>query len=142
MKKFFDARKGSPEEGTTSPVNLTPLIDVSLVLVVILLLATPLAFESSISLKRAQSTGRTAEKEGDRLRIEVHLLSEDRVQVNREETTLANLESALKPLIERTPDAPVVMRCDDDVTHGAFVTALDETKAAGVNRIAVMGERR
>jgi len=33
-------------------VNMTPLIDISLVLVVILLLATPLAFESSIGLKK------------------------------------------------------------------------------------------
>lgn len=142
MKPFGSNDSRASEEGTSSPVNLTPLIDVSLVLVVILLLATPLAFESSISVKRSQTTGQAAASDGDRLRIELHLIDEEHVRVNRDEVALADLGATLKPLIESSPTVPVLLRCEESVSHGAFVIALDETKAAGANRIAVMGRSR
>ena len=54
MRPFANRAEKNSEEGTSSPVNLTPLIDVSLVLVVILLLATPLAFELEFGLETLQ----------------------------------------------------------------------------------------
>ena len=62
-------RRQTDEEGM-SDVNMTPLIDVSLVLVVILLLATPLAFESSFGVRKATSrkTPRKARKTATRIR--------------------------------------------------------------------------
>ena len=49
------------ESGIHEP-NMTPLIDVMLVLVVILLVATPMAFQSSIGVSRAGASGHEAEK--------------------------------------------------------------------------------
>ncbi len=53
---------------------MTPLIDVSLVLVVILLLATPLAFESSIAIKQAAISGKQANEESKKERVEIDIL--------------------------------------------------------------------
>ena len=52
---------------------------------------------------------------------------------------LAQLVSVLTPMIAAAPAVPVVVRCDDQVSHGSFVTVLDDAKAAGAGRIAVMG---
>ena len=64
-------------------VNMTPLIDVSLVLVVMLILATPLAFESRIDVKGAAKTGQQAEVEKKSERIEIIVESEETVRVNQ-----------------------------------------------------------
>ena len=57
---------GKPKKSgdNINEINMTPLIDVSLVLVVMLLLATPLAFESSIAIKKAMDS---AKERGDAL---------------------------------------------------------------------------
>ncbi len=94
------ARKRKEEDnGGMFEVNLTPLIDVSLVLVVMLLLATPLAFESSIMVRKSEKTAAKAEKKNDVNRIELRVISADEVRVNREVVARENLVDTLKPLI-------------------------------------------
>ena len=65
-------------------VNMTPLIDVSLVLVVMLILATPLAFESRIDVSAAAQTGREAKVETPSERIEIIIESNENVRVNQD----------------------------------------------------------
>ena len=64
------------ENGNLNDVNMTPLIDVSLVLVVILLLATPLAFESSFGVRKTAATARQASDEKKEARIELAIESQ------------------------------------------------------------------
>src|SRR5258705_8943271 len=63
--------------------NMTPLIDVSLVLVVILMVATPLAFQSSIAVRNAAATGRQAKDLAHTARIELTVHGDGTVGVNR-----------------------------------------------------------
>ncbi|HEY6867468.1 MAG TPA: biopolymer transporter ExbD, partial [Candidatus Eisenbacteria bacterium] len=78
-------RRKSPEEAAgIFEVNMTPLIDVSLVLVVILMVATPLALQSSIALRTAGANARAAAKGQAPPRIDIAVLDEQSVRVNRE----------------------------------------------------------
>jgi biopolymer transport protein ExbD len=120
-------------------VNLTPLIDVSLVLVVILLLATPLAFESSIAVRRSLASGRTAPEDTKIDRVEIDVLSESQLRVNKETVDNAELESRLHSLLTRDEHQQVIIRCADEVKHGTFVDVLDRTKICGANQISVVG---
>jgi biopolymer transport protein ExbD len=88
-------------------VNMTPLIDVSLVLVVMLILATPLAFESRIDVSSASKTGRKATVEKPSERIEIVIESDDNVRVNQQRVNRAALQSALAPLIAASVDRGV-----------------------------------
>jgi biopolymer transport protein TolR len=126
------------EEGIFEP-NMTPLIDVSLVLVVILMVATPLAFQSSIAVQRAAQAGRRAAILASTDRIEITILSLETVVVNRSQIPRSILPNLLKPLLEASASKVVVVRCEDGVSHGAFVSVLDEAKACGATQIAVMG---
>lgn len=119
-------------------VNITPLIDVSLVLVVILLLATPLAMESSIGVKSRQQSGRKAEKQEDSKRLELTVLDDLRVRVNRTTVLRADLGTILGPMIREHPDQLVVVRCADEVSHGTFVSVLDDAKMSGAAQIAIV----
>ena len=85
------------EDGRMSEVNMTPLIDVSLVLVVILLLATPLAFESSFGVRKSAASAREAPEETQSARIELNIQSDDRILVNRLEVDDRPRSDCLRP---------------------------------------------
>ncbi|UCH82882.1 MAG: biopolymer transporter ExbD [Candidatus Latescibacterota bacterium] len=121
-------------------VNMTPLIDVSLVLVVMLLLTTPLAFESSIMVRKSEQTAAKAEKTNDDERVELRIMSEDAVRVNRTVVARDDLVDTLRPLMSADTDPIVVIGCEKGVSHGTFVDVLDCAKVAGAAEIAVTGK--
>ena len=61
------------------------------------------------------------------------------VGVNKMIVPRAALHATLQPLLEQSGTRMVVVKCDDDVTHGDFVGVLDEAKSLGALGIAVMG---
>ena len=124
--------------GITDP-NLTPLIDVSLVLVVILMVATPMAFQSGILVKSATTTGRAAAVATREDRIEVTVLADGGVRVDRNVVSLDALDATLGPVLAASATRRVVVRCDDAVPHGRLVHVLDEARALGATQIAIVG---
>lgn len=133
FRKLVKKAKGSYE------INMTPLIDVSLVLVVMLLLLTPLAFESSIAVRRAASSAQKSVKQEKEERVELRVVSEDSVFVNRQMVARAELSEVLESLLRDKVQRRVVIDCDDHVSHGAFVSVLDQAKLCGAAEIAVLG---
>ena len=116
---------------------MTPLIDVSLVLVVIRLLATPLAVESSIAIKQAAISGKKANEESKKERVEIDILSDEILVINRETISQSSLEEILTPLLASSSEHVVVVSCQDEVSHGRFVNVLDRAKLCGAQKIAV-----
>ena len=131
-------RKGETNQGINE-INMTSLIDVSLVLVVVLLVATPLAFQSSILVRSSVSAGRQAEVETKTERVEIDVLSADSLVVNNLATSRANLTETLVPLIANSTTRTVIIRCQDGVTHGSFVAILDDVKQCGAAGISILG---
>ena len=127
------------ENGTLSEVNMTPLIDVSLVLVVILLLATPLAFESSFGVRKTAATARKASDVKKEARIELAIESDEAVWVNKTLVPIYDLGRVLAPLIAESATGDVTVTCEDAVAHGTFVHVLDVTKLNGAREIAIAG---
>ena len=119
-------------------VNMTPLIDVSLVLVVILMVAMPMILQSGIAVRNAAKGGQSAREQARVERIEVAIVSEDSVLVNRQLIGREHLRGALAPLVAASSNGIVVVSCADLVTHRTFVDVVDEAKGAGAASVAVM----
>ena len=132
-------RRPSKTTEVIAEPNMTPLIDVSLVLVVILMVATPLAFQSSIAVNTASKAGKSAAEAARTERIELVVHGDGTIGVNRLVVPREALSVTLRPLIEKSATRMVVVRCDDAVPHGEFVGVLDEAKTLGAARIAVVG---
>ncbi|MBN1163651.1 MAG: biopolymer transporter ExbD [Candidatus Krumholzibacteriota bacterium] len=119
--------------------NMTPLIDVCLVLVVMLLLLTPLAFESGILLKSSPPGEEQAEKNKSAARVELEVISADSLLVDRKPVSLASLGTELGSRFEQKGCRRVLITCGDKITHGMFVYVVDQTKLNGAREIAVHG---
>ena len=120
-------------------INLTPLIDVGLTLVVILLLMTPLAFESSLLIRKSLESARKAATRQEEERIELKIVSDTDVQLNRTVVARSDLSGSLRPLLEKSAHRQVIVACADNVLHGTFVDVLDQAKICGAADIAVTG---
>ena len=129
----------NPSDAVTREVNMTPLIDVSLVLVVMLLLMTPLAIESSLAVERQQRAS-ASEAEKTPERVEIHVLDELSVRVNRDVVPREELAVTLGPLFAGEAAIPAVVTCGNEVTHGTFVNVIDTAKSAGAAEIALAGK--
>ena len=134
------ARKSHAPEGINEP-NMTPLIDVSLVLVVILLVATPMALQSGIAVSRTAESGTQAAPARSE-RIEIAVRSGDRIELNGNPVTLETLGAALQPLIAASATRQVVITCEDNVPHGTFVMVLDEARRQGAVGLGIAGGSR
>lgn len=135
--KRSSIEKGEAEE--ISEVNVVPLADVSLVLLIILMLITPMVMQSMI--KVFASRGAVA-VEADRTVKEKPLFLEVRPDayvlntnpLASERDLLANLRGELS----RKDDRTVIVTAAKGVTHGRMVTALDIAKQAGAEKLSLI----
>ena len=139
MKKHRWRSSGSGEGHGIPEINLTPLIDVCLVLVVILLLATPIGFEAAIAMRKAAASAQSADISTREERVEVHILDDHLVEVNRVPVSRDSLSVVLGPRIAVSTLKRVVIDCEPGVSHGTFVNVLDRAKQSGAAEIAVVG---
>lgn len=132
------ARK-PPAEGINEP-NMTPLIDVSLVLVVILMVATPMALQSGIAVSRAGEAGKqAAPARSERIEIAIRVAG---ITLNDRPVELAQLGAALQPMLAESATRQVVITCEDGVPHGTFVQVLDEARRQGAVGLGIAGGER
>lgn len=135
--KRSSIEKGEAEE--ISEVNVVPLADVSLVLLIILMLITPMVMQSMI--KVFASRGAVA-VEADRtvkekplfleVRSDAYVLNTNPLASERD--LLANLRGELS----RKDDRTVIVTAAKGVTHGRMVTALDIAKQAGAEKLSLV----
>jgi biopolymer transport protein ExbD len=136
-RKLIQERLAADASGMRE-VNMTPLIDISLVIVTMLILTTPLSFESSIALR--QSSPRAPDPEEGQVteRLELHLVSEETLELNGMLVKLDSLEESLRPAVESSATKQVIVTCEDAVSHGTFVRVIDLAKMCGAEEIGVM----
>ncbi|TXH27844.1 MAG: hypothetical protein E6Q99_03005 [Elusimicrobia bacterium] len=135
--KRSSIEKGEGEE--ISEVNVVPLADVSLVLLIILMLITPMVMQSMI--KVFASRGAVA-VEADRTVKEKPLFLEVRPEAyvlnTNPLTTELQLLANLRGELSRKDDRTVIVTAAKGVTHGRMVTALDIAKQAGAEKLSLV----
>jgi biopolymer transport protein ExbD len=97
-----------------------------------------MTLQSSINVSRATSSG----KQGAATRaarIEITIRDDNNLTINRTPIPRAGFRDALRPMLATAQTRDVVVRCADGVSHGTFVSVLDEAKVEGAGRIAVVG---
>jgi biopolymer transport protein ExbD len=119
---------------TIAAINVTPLVDVVLVLLVILMVASTyiVAQTLKVQLPRAKSTDGTADKP-----TKVEILKDGRLRWNEVPVPEAELPEKLKTAVEADPEVSLVVSADKEVQHGNVVHILDLAKLAGVVKFAI-----
>jgi biopolymer transport protein ExbD len=125
---------GTGRVRTISGINVTPLVDVVLVLLVILMVSSTyiVAQTLKVQLPKAKATDGMADKP-----ITVAILKDGTLRYNEDVVTDAEISSRLKEAVQADPDLNVVVSGDQEVQHGKVVHILDVAKLAGVTKFAI-----
>ncbi len=121
--------------GIFADINITPLTDIFLVLLIIFMVATAITIESAahVDLPKVQPTATNEKPKG----VLVMYTADHRVFVNQLEVNAQTLPQALKDGLSRDPDKLVVFEGDPVVILGDMVRILDVAKTAGAQQIAI-----
>ena len=122
-----------------SEINMTPLVDVMLVLVVIFIITAPL-LASSI---RLDLPGTDAAKPNDAPRfVTVAIDAQGGLFLNDKPVNAAELAQRLADSARQNPDTEVQLRADQTVPYGRIVEVMGAAQKAGLNRIGFVAEPR
>ena len=118
-------------------INVTPLVDVVLVLLIIFMVVAPVA-PRSLDASLPETQGPTPEPARPGLVLEVR--ADDYSLNSAPVLTLRDLEAALRAAFETRRDATLFVRPSADISYSRLVTALDVAKGAGASRIGLVDE--
>ena len=115
-------------------INVTPLVDVVLVLLIILMVSSTyiVAQTLKVHLPRTKSTDGQADKPAT-----VTILKSGALRWNDKDASEQEVATNLRAAVTQDPDVNVVVSADRDVTHGRVVHILDVAKLAGVVKFAI-----
>jgi len=129
-------RKGR-HRGPIAEINMIPLIDVALVLLIIFMVMTPFLVQQQIRVNLPKSV--TATEASDRP-IVVMLQREGAMSLNGRAVSASTLESELQAIVLKEPDRPVVIQADKDIALQKVVTVMDLAKRLRVSRLGISVE--
>ena len=123
-------KKGGPVTG----INVTPLVDVVLVLLIILMVSSTYIVAQSlkVQLPKSHATDGTADKPAT-----VTLLKTGGLRWNDKDSNEDEIQKGLKEAIANDPETSLVVSADKEVQHGRVVHILDLAKLAGITKFAI-----
>ncbi|WP_024676047.1 ExbD/TolR family protein [Pseudomonas syringae] len=118
-----------------SEINVTPLVDVMLVLLVVFIVTAPLLTNSiPINLPKTESVAPVEQKDP----LVVSIDGQGKLFINKDEVQPDLLETNLKAAREKTPDVRVQLQADNAVNYGEVARAMASIERAGITRLSVI----
>jgi len=125
--------------GVKSDINVTPLVDVMLVLLIIMMIVAPLLQQGvPVTLPLATNSSEKPETQDQTV---VTIAADKSIYVNAVPVT-GNLRSRVEEILENRTDKIVIIKADVDVEYKAVMDAMDELRAAGIEDMGLITDRR
>jgi biopolymer transport protein TolR len=126
---------GKQHRTTLSEINVTPLVDVMLVLLIIFMITAPMLQQGlDVNLPVASGTSQSEQEE----QLILTVTKQGEIFLNQTAFTLEALLPKLRALYQARPDRAVFLRADSSVPYGTVVQVMDEVKKAGIIKLGMI----
>lgn len=126
---------GSSEGGIITNMQLAPLVDIALVLVIIFMVTAPMLNEKAgmaVELPKAATIEARPEDN-----VTITLTVKGEIALNDEKMPLNRLEAELRKIVSRHSDRLVLIRADKEVTHKQILELMGVAKRSGAKKMAI-----
>ena len=131
---------GGSKGGIKSDINVTPLVDVMLVLLIIMMIVAPL-LQQGVAVTLPIATN-TSEKPETQEQTVVAITADKRFFVNAVQVQQNDLARRIEQLLEEKKEKIVIIKADVDVEYGAVMSAMDTLRASGIEDMGLITETR
>jgi biopolymer transport protein TolR len=126
--------------GVKSDINVTPLVDVMLVLLIIMMIVAPL-LQQGVAVTLPIATN-TSEKPETQEQTVLAITADKRLFVNAVQISEQDLARRIESVLEEKKEKIVIIKADVDVEYGAVMDAMDTLRAAGIEDMGLITETR
>ena len=131
---------GGSGGGPKADINVTPLVDVMLVLLIIMMIVAPLLQQGvALTLPLANNSAEKPETQEDTV---VAITADGRFHVNGKAVAENDLRRSVEEALEQKKQRILIVRADEDASYGDVMQAMDELRAVGLEDIGLITERR
>lgn len=125
----------SDDSGPVADINITPLVDVMLVLLVIFMVTAPM-LESGIPIQLPKASGKALPK--GESPITLNLSKDAKIFLEKEEVPFNNLNSKLQMFYKNRDKQEIYIRADSNLTYGFVAEVMATVKNAGIHKIGLV----
>ena len=123
-----------------SDINVTPMVDVMLVLLIIFMVVTPM-LNNKVNVDLARTISAVPMPDADKDdAVKVSIVRDGRVYLGANQISLADLGPKAQALLENKPNKTVFIRADSRARYGVVMDAIDNLRTAGVDEVAFLTE--
>jgi biopolymer transport protein TolR len=126
--------------GVKSDINVTPLVDVMLVLLIIMMIVAPL-LQQGVAVTLPIATN-TSEKPETQEQTVLAITADKRLFVNAVQVAEQDLPRRMEQVLEEKKEKIVIIKADVDVEYGAVMEAMDTLRASGIEDMGLITETR
>ena len=128
---------GSDSDRLISDINVTPFVDVMLVLLVIFMVTAPMMMQGvDVALPETTSQPLAAKKEN----LIITVNNQNQIFINNYQVEIDFLQDKLNKILEGRDNREVYLRADREISYGFVVRVMAEIKAAGVDKLGMVTE--
>jgi biopolymer transport protein ExbD len=131
---------GASKGGLKADINVTPLVDVMLVLLIIMMLIAPM-LQQGVSVKLPQAAN-SADKPETQDQTVVAVTSDRRVYLNGVPLQEAELGTKIQTLMETKKEKVVLIKGDEETPYSSIMGAMDRLREANIENIGLITERK
>ena len=131
---------GGGKGGVKSDINVTPLVDVMLVLLIIMMIVAPL-LQKGVDVKLPTASN-TSDKPETQDQTVVAVTADGRLHLNSREIAEQDLAQKVTEVLENKKERIVLIKADEDAAYGRVMAAMDALRKAQIEDMGLITEKR